>query len=124
MGVGGAFHGWGEWAWVELGLNDHTNYDLYVSSLTPNGTKGWAGCTYLNNHPMRQSDEYIWQQGQEPIDMGSIYDQVCAITAVRGHFAGPTERVNIEDIGKEWVLTGSSQQSYVEVHARCLYYEQ
>jgi hypothetical protein len=63
---------------------------------------------------------YGWAQGQGPVQMMSINDGICGLTAVSGAFRGDGEYVRIENIGGFWQLSGSSKQQGVSGHARCV----
>jgi hypothetical protein len=121
-GVSGVFHGGGEWAQVEL--VGGTWQALGHNGVQGNSTSGDGQCLQFPNRAVSFSHEFQWTQGSAPVDLGSASDRICALTLVRGHFAGGGEHVEITQIGGDWVLTGGSQQSGVEAWARCSRFHQ
>ena len=66
------------------------------------------------------SDDFTWQQGQTPMNMGSAAARVCFLTRVQGHLDGAEEAVHARIIDGDWVLDGRSRHGGVGANARCL----
>lgn len=122
QGIGGAFDGFGEEAWLKPPSAGQW-WNLRVKGLSSFHTQGWAGCVYVKGISFQtrtMNEEWIWNQGQGPVDLGPVSDRVCGFSSIRGHFAGAGESVEIRQIGGNWVLTGSSQQYDVQARAKCM----
>ncbi len=66
------------------------------------------------------SQEYVWEQGQDPVRMKKSDKTVAFLTYVRGSFQGHVEKVEIYESGGYWWLGGRSDTVAVRAKARCI----
>lgn len=64
--------------------------------------------------------EFLWQAGQEPVDMMSTFEGFCFMTGVVGKFDGANDRVRIYVLDNRWMLGGSANDESVAIAARCV----
>jgi hypothetical protein len=67
-----------------------------------------------------RSDEFVWVQGQEPVDMGGMTNRFCVLTRLAGFFNGGGEiGAALVEAGR-WKLRGLSGQTGVAASAHCM----
>ncbi len=93
--------------WILSGRSSHGGVGAHARCLTVANTEMYTEACH-------------WQQGEEPVDLGSAADRACFLTHVQGRFEGGGENVHVTIRDGHWVLEGASQQSGVGASARCV----
>jgi hypothetical protein len=120
-GVHGSFRGGGEAVRV---LNANGTW-LLTGSSQQSGVGGTAACVSQAPltqpvFPGRYSLEYVWRQGNAPVNMGSTNGRVCFLTGMSGKFEGGGEMIRTRVSNGSWFLDGTSSQAGVAAWAYCL----
>jgi hypothetical protein len=100
-------------------------YSLNVDTWADGGfIRGEAGCFNLDTIPWPRIQTATWSQGQPPVQLPNASDAFCALTRMKGHFAGSGEMISIYHNGNTQWLGGTSYQAGVEAQATCFFYAQ
>ncbi len=90
------------------------------SFLVAVATFSLIGTTTVMAQDIQYKGPYSWKQDSGAVVMTPVSSSVCFLTKVSGHFAGYKELVQVTIQGTNWVLTGESQQDYVNAEAMCI----